>query len=178
MSTFLAEWLFVLVILIGYGAIGGFVDVPFRHALPFGALAAPFSGLLLMAFGATFTYDVLGRSLWIGHLATGTLDLAAKVWTMRRASVRPCGTDCWSRRCSHSFSLARSRRSPCRRRSCWVTQDSSTRSALITWAMRTCPIGSRRTHRPSDPASILPYRTRAGRRYSSISIHAWEPSLR
>src|SRR5262245_20815096 len=90
MYVFVTEWLFVLAALIGYGAIGGFVVVPFRHALPFGALAAPLSGLLLLAFGASFSYNVLGLPLDVGFLGTGTLGLAATVWTMRRAATRPC----------------------------------------------------------------------------------------
>lgn len=88
MYMFLVEWLFVLGMLIGYGVIGGFLVVPFRQALPFGFLAAPFAGLLLMAFGSAFSYNVLGLPLLIGFLVTGVLGLAGTVWILRRAGVR------------------------------------------------------------------------------------------
>jgi hypothetical protein len=60
MYTFFAEWLFVLGMLVGLGLVGGFVVAPFRDRLPFAVLAAPYAGLLIVAFGASLAYDVLG----------------------------------------------------------------------------------------------------------------------
>jgi hypothetical protein len=87
--AFLAEWLFVVAMLVSCGAVSGFAIVPFRHTLPFAVLAAPLAGLLVMAFGASLVYHVLGLPFLIGCVATATVGILATAWTTRRAGLRP-----------------------------------------------------------------------------------------
>ncbi|HZO27375.1 MAG TPA: hypothetical protein VFH48_15450, partial [Chloroflexota bacterium] len=61
MLVFLFEWLFVVAMLVGFGAVGAFAVMPFRERLPFALLASPFAGLLVMAFGTGVAYQLLGQ---------------------------------------------------------------------------------------------------------------------
>jgi hypothetical protein len=87
--AFLTEWLFSLLMLLAFGAVGGFALVPFRAALPFAGLAAPFAGLLLMAFGAALTYNVLELPITIGFVATALVGLGATVLSLICVSRGP-----------------------------------------------------------------------------------------
>jgi hypothetical protein len=90
MSTLPNELLFVIAALVGLGAVGGFVVVPFRAALPFAVLAAPFAGLLVLAFGASLAYNDLELSLKTGLLGTAALGVLATLGQLIYARVRPC----------------------------------------------------------------------------------------
>jgi hypothetical protein len=90
MTAFATEWLFLVVMLAGLAAVGGFALVPFRSALPFAALASPLAGLLVMALGGSLGYNVLGLPLATGLLLTAALGLLATAWSTGRAGLRPC----------------------------------------------------------------------------------------
>jgi hypothetical protein len=92
--AFLAEWLFVVAMLPALGAVGGFVVVPFRRSLPFVSLAAPFAGLLVMAFGAALSYIDLGLPIAAGFAITAACGVLATALAVVRAArggpLRPC----------------------------------------------------------------------------------------
>jgi hypothetical protein len=90
MSTFVVEWSFVLGMLVGLGLVGGCVLVPFGDRLPFAMLAAPFAGLLVLAFGASLAYNLLGLPLFAGVAITVGLGALATGWRLRRSEARPC----------------------------------------------------------------------------------------
>jgi hypothetical protein len=81
--AFLAEWLFVVAMLVSCGAVGGFAVVPFRYTLPFAVLAAPLAGLLVDG------QDVARQALGLGDFEL-------------RATVPPIGA--WQRRVELRFS--------------------------------------------------------------------------
>lgn len=88
-QVFLAEWLFVLALLVGAGAVGGFVVIPFRSALPFAVMCAPFAGLLVLALGACVAYNVLGLPLAPGLLGTALVGFTATTVSALGTHLRP-----------------------------------------------------------------------------------------
>src|ERR1041384_4277612 len=61
--TFLSEYAWVRILLAPYGAVGGFLIVPFRRSIKYALFAAPLAGLLLSSCGIAALYTVLGLSL-------------------------------------------------------------------------------------------------------------------
>jgi len=51
MGMFFSELGFVVAVLACAGVSGGWVILPFRRRLPYGALAAPLAGLLMVLLG-------------------------------------------------------------------------------------------------------------------------------
>jgi hypothetical protein len=64
-GTFAAEYLFVIAMLAGFAAAGGFAVLPFRRSLRFGLLVAPFAGLLCVTLGIASFYGVGGLPCFI-----------------------------------------------------------------------------------------------------------------
>jgi hypothetical protein len=62
-TTFLTESIFVLGLLAGLSAAGGFLVLPFRKSRKYVALASPLAGLFVLALGTGACYSVLGKSL-------------------------------------------------------------------------------------------------------------------
>jgi hypothetical protein len=80
---FASEYLFVLKMLCGFAAAGGFVVLPFRRSLRFGLLVAPFAGLLGVTLGIAAFYGVGGLTVrhamivsWSACVATTAVSLA------------------------------------------------------------------------------------------------------
>jgi hypothetical protein len=83
MTTFAHDYLFVLAMLAGLSAAGGFVLLPFRRSLRFGLLCAPLAGLLCVSLGVATFYTMGGWTLhksiaasWMACTLTTCIGLA------------------------------------------------------------------------------------------------------
>jgi len=101
--VFLFEWLFVVAMLVGFGAVGAFAVMPFRERLPFALLASPFAGLLVMAFGTGVAYQLLGQPFLVGFLATAAAGMTATAVVGVTTTGSPVR---WTSRCHTWRSLA------------------------------------------------------------------------
>ena len=93
MPVFLIEWLFVIGSLAALSAVGGFALVPYREKLPFVVLAAPFAGMLLLAFGGALGYNVLGLPIGTAFILTAIAGVVATAFAVKRATQ---GSALWS----------------------------------------------------------------------------------
>ena len=93
MLTFLREYAWVLLLLALYGAVGGFLMVPFRRSIKYALFAAPLAGLLLSSCGIAALYTVLGLSLATSTAAVAVVGGAATIMAFARARPRPARDD-------------------------------------------------------------------------------------
>lgn len=87
MLAFLTEWLFVGAMLLAFGGVGGFAVAPFRQCRPHIILASPFAGLLVMAFGMSVGYQLLGQPFLVSVIATAAAGALATAWTVYRVGL-------------------------------------------------------------------------------------------
>ena len=93
MLTFLREYVWLLLLLALYGAVGGFLLVPFRRTIKYALFAAPLAGLLISACGIAVLYTVLGLSLAASTAAMAVVGGAATLVAFARARPRPARDD-------------------------------------------------------------------------------------
>ena len=93
MLTFLREYAWILLLLALYGAVGGFLLVPFRRTIKYALFAAPLAGVLISACGIAALYTVLGLSLATSTAAVAAAGGAATLVALARARPRPARDD-------------------------------------------------------------------------------------
>jgi hypothetical protein len=93
MLTFLREYVWILLLLALYGAVGGFLLVPFRRTIKYVLFAAPLAGLLISACGIAALYTVLGLSLATSTTAMAVVGGTATILALVRAGSRPSRDD-------------------------------------------------------------------------------------
>jgi hypothetical protein len=91
--TFLHEYGWIVRLLALYGAVGGFLVVPFRHTIKYALFAAPLAGLLISSCGIAALYTVLGLSLATSTAAMAVVGGAATILALARARPRPARDD-------------------------------------------------------------------------------------
>jgi hypothetical protein len=86
--TFLREYAWLLLLLALYGAVGGFLLVPFRRTIKYALFAAPLAGLLISSCGIAALYTVLGLSLATSAAAMAVVGGAATIVALARSRPR------------------------------------------------------------------------------------------
>jgi hypothetical protein len=91
--TFLREYLWLLLLLAVYGAVGGFLLVPFRRTIKYALFAAPLAGVLISSCGIAALYTVLGLSLAASTAAMAVVGGTATIIALARVRPRPARDD-------------------------------------------------------------------------------------